>query len=152
MRDKINKEVETVRHEVAHGCLCWTSRDVTSLIKEYPRRKGDDVSEANGEDWELEDGECPYDEEVESQSAVADAGSDAESISGDDGAAEPQWHAEASQNKVVNGVGAAMSGEMPSLLDAAANALCDSDVAFEGFHQGIDILKRCGAVKAVHHL
>ena len=153
MRRKIDEEVRTVRHEVAEKRLFWTYKDVKSLIKEYPKRKGDEILAANGEDWELVDGECPYeDAEEEAASEVADAGSDAGSINGDDGGAEPELHAEASQNEVADDADAAMSCELPTVPDAAADAMRDSNVALEGFHEAIEILKRCGAVKAVHHL
>ena len=55
VREKINREVAIVREEVQAGRLRWTYEDVKSLIQPYPKRTGDDILNANGEHWWLEE-------------------------------------------------------------------------------------------------
>ena len=147
VREKINREVAIVREEVKAGRLRWTYEDVKSLIQPYPKRTGDDILNANGEHWWLEEDEMPY----EDPSAVAETSSEEEEEEKE--TQQGQETLEASDEQNTHDVeGTAVAVAVRTVNEEQAERLQGSDTAIAGLQQSIQVLKGCGVVSAVQPL
>ena len=145
LREKINREVDTVRHEVRAGRLRWTCEDVRSLIQPYPKRKGDEVLQCIGEHHQLDSADEPWQDEA----AVAESETENESAvaESDDANAEAE---EANSSAVAADSGStAVAVARQPLSEAAAEQLRESEALMARYRQAQEIMRECGAMAAV---
>ena len=152
VREKINREVAIVRHEFHAGRLKWTYEDVKSLIQPYPTRREDTVLDCSGDNYQLDEGAQPFEDEDQSAVVVSDDESDC--VDWDEPAVAGSEAKQEGENDSSCGSpeNTAVAVRSSHLSAAVAEQLNDSQKLVATYKDAIEVLRTYGAVTAVQNL
>ena len=181
MRAIIDQEVKLVREEAAAGRLKWTYRHARILIHAYPaHKKVDEALKNMGDDTTISEGEVPYAEEAEEETAdeeesqesnyeadaavaveEADEGEESheeEPLQEQEEEEQEQGEAEATEGTARAACGQASSAVAVKHVDISAIPTADaeeierSQTLIDALQQCMTALTECGALGACAHL